>query len=50
MDVAYIRAINEKDKEEDEAKKPSQDEELSSRPLSPALFDALFSNDNIRRA
>jgi hypothetical protein len=51
MDVAYIRALNVKDKEEEAKREPSPPEELSSRPLSPALFDALFgNNDNVRSA
>jgi hypothetical protein len=52
MDIAYIRALGAKDKEEEE-EKPAPNgygEEVSSRPLTPALFDALFgSNDNRRK-
>lgn len=55
MDVTYIRALAERDKE-DEADKPAPvqsiyaGEEISTRPLTPQLFDALFgSNDNRSR-
>jgi hypothetical protein len=51
MDVAYIQALRKKDEAKKEPETPSilGDEDISTRPLTPELFDALFgSNDNRR--
>jgi hypothetical protein len=53
MDIAYLRALNarhEAEKEPEVTVTPSG-ETVSTRPLTPALFDALFGgvNDNRNR-
>jgi len=51
MDVTYIQALNKKFKADEPVADTSiyADEGISSRPLTPALFDAIFAgNDNER--
>jgi hypothetical protein len=52
MDVTYIQALNKKFKADEPVVTDTSiyaDEGISSRPLTPALFDAIFAgNDNER--
>ncbi len=52
MDVTYLQALNKKFKADEPVVTDTSiyaDEGISSRPLTPALFDAIFAgNDNER--
>ena len=47
MDVAYIHALRKKADEEKPEETGYPGETVSDRPLTPALFDAVFANDNV---
>lgn len=49
MDVTYIRAFQKKSDEGTEEESVGfPGEVVSTRPLTPELFDAVFTNDNVR--